>query len=200
MNNILLKEVSKKLEIPLFNSLFSFYKSTNDFDAMQILHCVKNGEYLQNSTFKINNNYSLDKSVDTSDNSLLLNSQLIAKKINFLIKENPISLPNFSKGLSSDEDTEIIKQSRSGLDLRLKKLFKDFSIEDFNKKSKIYRDRLEYELNVITTMQFSGYFLIVSDFIRWAKSQSIPFGPGRGSGAVSIVACSLLIPDVDPIQ
>ena len=83
LNNILLKEVSKKLEIPLFNSFFSFYKSTNDFDAMQILHCVKNGEYLQNSTFKINNNYSLDKSVDSSENSLVLNSQLIAKKLIF---------------------------------------------------------------------------------------------------------------------
>jgi DNA polymerase-3 subunit alpha len=200
LNNILLKEVSKKLEIPLFKSFFSFYKSTNDFDAMQILHCVKNGEYLQNSTFKINNNYSLDKSVDSSDSSLILNSQLIAQKINFLIKEKPISLPNFSKGLASDEDTEIIKQSRSGLDLRLKKLFKNLSIEDFNKKSKIYRDRLEYELNVIIKMKFSGYFLIVSDFIRWAKSQSIPVGPGRGSGAGSIVAWSLLITDVDPIQ
>ena len=82
----------------------------------------------------------------------------------------------------------------------MKKLFKDFSIEDFNKKSKIYRDRLEYELNVITKMKFSGYFLIVSDFIRWAKSQSIPVGPGRGSGAGSIVAWSLLITDVDPIK
>ena len=200
LNNILLKEVSKKLEIPLFNSFFSFYKSINDFDAMQILHCVKNGEYLQNSTFKINNNYSLDKLLDNSDDSLVLNSQLIAQKINFLINEKPISLPNFSKGLSSDEDTEIIKQSRSGLDLRLKKLCKDLSIEDFNQKSKIYRDRLEYELNVITKMKFSGYFLIVSDFIRWAKSQSIPVGPGRGSGAGSIVAWSLLITDVDPIQ
>ncbi len=80
LNNTLLKEVSKKLEIHLFNSFFSFYKSSNDFDAIQILHCVKNGEYLQNSTFKINNNYSLNKLADSSDNSLVLNSQLIAHK------------------------------------------------------------------------------------------------------------------------
>ena len=82
----------------------------------------------------------------------------------------------------------------------MKKLFKNIPIEDLNSKSKVYRDRLEYELNVITNMKFSGYFLIVSDFIRWAKSQSIPVGPGRGSGAGSIVAWSLLITDVDPIQ
>ena len=89
----------------------------------------------QNSTFKIENNYSLDKTINNCEKFLILNSQLIAQKINFLIKEKPISLPNFSKGLASDEDTEIIKQSRSGLDLRLKKLFKDLSIEEFNKKS-----------------------------------------------------------------
>jgi DNA polymerase-3 subunit alpha len=200
LNNKLLKEVSRKLEIPLFQSFFSFYKSKNDFDSMQILHCVKNGEYLQNSSFNISNHYSLDRSLDNFENSLIINSQLIAQKINFLIKEKPISLPNFSKGLSSDEDTEVIKQSRSGLDLRLNKIFKNLSIEEFNQKSKIYRDRLEYELNVIIKMKFSGYFLIVSDFIRWAKSQSIPVGPGRGSGAGSIVAWSLLITDVDPIQ
>ena len=97
LKNILLKEVSKKLEIPLFHSFFSFYKSTNDFEAMQILHCVKNGEYLQNSTFNINNNYSLDKLVDNSDNSLVLNSQLIAQKINFFIKENQFHCLIFHK-------------------------------------------------------------------------------------------------------
>ena len=200
LNNTLLKEVSLKLEIPLFHSFFSFYKSKNDFDAMQILHCVKNGEYLQNSSFDINNHYSLDRSLDDFENSLIINSQLIAQKINFLIKEKPISLPNFSKGFTSDENTEIVKQARSGLDLRLNKKFRNLSIEEFNQKSTIYRDRLEYELNVIIKMKFSGYFLIVSDFIRWAKSQSIPVGPGRGSGAGSIVAWSLLITDVDPIQ
>ena len=200
LNNTLLKEVSLKLEIPLFHSFFSFYKSKNDFDAMQILHCVKNGEYLQNSSFDISNHYSLDRSLDDFENSLIINSQLIAQKINFLIKEKPISLPNFSKGITSDENTEIVKQSRSGLDIRLNKKFRNLSIEEFNQKSKIYRERLEYELNVIIKMKFSGYFLIVSDFIRWAKSQSIPVGPGRGSGAGSIVAWSLLITDVDPIQ
>ena len=200
LNNTLLKEVSLKLEIPLFHSFFSFYKSKNDFDAMQILHCVKNGEYIQNSSFDISNHYSLDRSLDDFENSLIINSQLIAQKINFLIKEKPISLPNFSKGFTSDENTEIVKQARSGLDLRLNKKFRNLSIEEFNQKSKIYRERLEYELNVIIKMKFSGYFLIVSDFIRWAKSQSIPVGPGRGSGAGSIVAWSLLITDVDPIQ
>ena len=188
LDNKILNEISQKTNINLFLSSFSFYKEEKDFDAIKILHCLKNGEYIQNTSFNLNNNYSLAKNYKQNNNlkSLIQNSTLIANKINFSIEEKPITLPNFKSDFDSDEDKEIIKQSRSGLDLRLKKI--------------IYRDRLEYELNVIVSMKFSGYFLIVSDFIRWAKSNSIPVGPGRGSGAGSIVAWSLLITDVDPIQ
>ena len=203
LNNSLLNQISIDLKILTFLSSFSFYKNDHDFKSMQILHCVKNGEYLQNSSFKITNNYSLNYKEVISDNKYTIlkeNCQLIANKIQFLLEEKPISLPNFTSDLNNNEDKELIKQARSGLDLRLKKIFKNVGIEEFNQKSKSYRDRLEYELNVITNMKFSGYFLIVSDFIRWAKSQSIPVGPGRGSGAGSIVAWSLLITDVDPIQ
>ena len=65
---------------------------------------------------------------------------------------------------------------------------------------KQYYDRLNYELSVITSMNYAGYFLIVSDFIRWSKANGIPVGPGRGSGAGSIVAWSLQITDLDPIK
>ena len=200
LNNTFIYEISKRLNINLFQSSFSFYKNKDDFPAMRILHCVKNGEYLQNTSYDIKNNYSLDRITQTNEINLISNSCSIANKVQFVIEEKPITLPNFTSDPNTDENKEIIKQSRSGLDLRLNKLFKNTSIEDFNSKSKTYRDRLEYELKVITEMNFSGYFLIVSDFIRWAKSQSIPVGPGRGSGAGSIVAWSLLITDVDPIQ
>ena len=197
-----LNEISKKCKINSFLSSFSFYKQDKDYDAIKILHCLKNGEYLQNTSFNLKNNYSLAYINQENNNliPLIKNSNLIANKINFLIEEKPITLPNFKSDFDSDEDKEIVQQSRSGLDLRLKKILSNRSIEEFNSQSKIYRDRLEYELNVIIKMKFSGYFLIVSDFIRWAKSNSIPVGPGRGSGAGSIVAWSLLITDVDPIQ
>jgi len=203
LDNSLLNEISKELKISSFLSSFSFYKNLHDFKSMKILHCLKNGEYLQNSSFKIKNKYSLnDKELFSNKtySDLIENSKLIVNKIQFFLEEKPISLPNFSSDPNTNEDKELIQQSRSGLDLRLKKIFKNVAIEEFNIKSKIYRDRLEYELNVIINMKFSGYFLIVSDFIRWAKTQSIPVGPGRGSGAGSIVAWSLLITDVDPIQ
>lgn len=199
LDNSILNEISHKLQIKCFKSSFSFYKKKDDYEAMRILHCVKNGEYIQNTSFSIENNYSLDSNVSIDDD-LSINTHYIASKIKYSISEKKISLPNFSIDPNTNEDEEIIKQSRSGLDLRLKKLFKNLSIEDFNQKSTPYRERLEYELNVITKMKFSGYFLIVSDFIRWAKSQSIPVGPGRGSGAGSIVAWSLLITDVDPLE
>ncbi|MEK9886124.1 MAG: hypothetical protein VW452_04380 [Pelagibacteraceae bacterium] len=89
---------------------------------MQILHCVKNGEYLQNSSFKITNNYSLNYKEVISDSKytiLKANCQLIANKIQFLLEEKPISLPNFTSDLNNNEDKELIKQARSGLYLRL---------------------------------------------------------------------------------
>ena len=84
--------------------------------------------------------------------------------------------------------------SREGLDARLQVMKLD---ED---AAKPYRERLEFELGVIIQMGFAGYFLIVADFIRWAKAQGIPVGPGRGSGAGSVAAWSLTITDLDPIR
>src|SRR5690606_9254367 len=93
---------------------------------------------------------------------------------------------------------EIAKLSRLGLERRFAEMqTRGEPIEESKKPS--YRERLEYELKVIDQMGFNGYFLIVQDFINCAKSQGIPVGPGRGSGAGSIVAFSLGITDLDPI-
>ena len=138
----LLNEISQKCNINCFLSSFSFYKQEKDYDAIKILHCLKNGEYLQNTSFKLKNNYSLTQSHQNIDkfSQLIQNSNLISNKINFLIEEKNITLPNFKSDLDSDEDKEIIKQSRSGLDLRLRKILSNKSIEEFNHRSKIYRN------------------------------------------------------------
>jgi DNA polymerase-3 subunit alpha len=136
----------------------------------------------------------------TEKNHLIQNSIQIQNKIIFFLEEKEPLLPDYSDKDDFDEKKELINQARSGLDLRLSKIFKGLSMEEFNKTAQIYRDRNEYELNVINNMKYSGYFLIVSDFIQWAKSNSIPVGPGRGSGAGSIVAWSLMITDIDPIK
>src|SRR5690606_529876 len=87
------------------------------------------------------------------------------------------------------------RAARAGLAMRLEKFgtAAGFTEQD-------YRDRLEYELGIIEGMKFPGYFLIVADFIQWAKSRGIPVGPGRGSGAGSLVAWALTITDVDPLR
>ncbi|MEO6113471.1 MAG: DNA polymerase III subunit alpha [Sphingomicrobium sp.] len=96
--------------------------------------------------------------------------------------------------LSDDEDETLRREAQAGLEERLARL-----VDTSEDRLKIYRDRLDFEIDVITRMGFAGYFLIVADFIKWAKSNDIPVGPGRGSGAGSIVAWSLLITDLDPI-
>lgn len=107
-------------------------------------------------------------------------------------KRNPI-LPPFVSPSGLDEKDELSKQAHEGLKERLEKRPPVTTIED-------YEARLNFELSVIERMGFSGYFLIVSDFIKWAKAQDIPVGPGRGSGAGSLVAYSLKITDLDPLE
>ena len=98
-------------------------------------------------------------------------------------------LPRFA----DDEIEELRRQSKAGLDARLE-------AEPPAAERKVYDERLEYELGVIEGMGFPGYFLIVADFIKWAKEQDIPVGPGRGSGAGSVVAWALTITDLDPLR
>ena len=106
-------------------------------------------------------------------------------------KRSPI-LPNFGDGDASEGDI-LAEQAREGLKARLEAVPHAASEQE-------YYDRLDLELRIIEQMGFPGYFLIVSDFIKWAKIQGIPVGPGRGSGAGSVVAWALLITDLDPLR
>lgn len=108
-------------------------------------------------------------------------------------KRNPI-LPRFGEE-GRDEADELAAQARAGLAARLAKHgpAEGYQVEDYEK-------RLDFELSIITRMKFPGYFLIVADFIKWAKDHDIPVGPGRGSGAGSLVAYALTITDVDPLR
>jgi len=130
------------------------------------------------------------------------NTMVIAKRCSFLLKEIKPLLPKFDAGNGKTEEEEVIDRSRKGLDWRLENyIFEDdWSPEKKNQTRKKYHERLEFELGVITKMGFSGYFLICSDFIQWAKDHDIPVGPGRGSGAASVVSWSLSITDLDPLE
>ena len=117
----------------------------------------------------------------------------IARRCAFMVKKRDPILPRFATAAGRSEDEELAHQAREGLNARLKVHPLAMDREEYDK-------RLDREIGVITQMGFPGYFLIVSDFIKWAKARGIPVGPGRGSGASSLVAWSLMITDLDPLR
>jgi DNA polymerase-3 subunit alpha len=123
------------------------------------------------------------------------NTSEIARRCAFRVEKRKPILPRFDTKRGRDEAAELKAQAEAGLKARLKALGDKLAapVEEYEK-------RLAFELGVITQMQFPGYFLIVSDFIKWAKANDIPVGPGRGSGAGSVVAWSLTITVLDPIR
>ena len=127
----------------------------------------------------------------------LANSVEIAKRCNVTIRLYEYFLPNFPTGDMSIEDV-LVDCSRRGLEDRLEFLFPDPQIRA--EKRGEYDERLDIELKVINQMGFPGYFLIVMEFIQWGKDNGIPVGPGRGSGAGSLVAYALKITDLDPLE
>ena len=128
----------------------------------------------------------------------LANTLEIARRCNLVLELGKPYLPDYPvpDGMTMDEFFRQL--SHEGLDKRLEVLF-DGAAADFPDRQKHYRERLDFELETIIQMGFPGYFLIVMDFIRWAKQHDIPVGPGRGSGAGSLVAYALEITDLDPI-
>ncbi len=129
----------------------------------------------------------------------LQNSIEIAKRCSVPLTLGDYQLPDYPVPAGMTMDAFFRQQSQEGLQERLAVLF-DTESSDFADKEKIYQQRLEFELNIIIQMGFPGYFLIVMDFIQWAKDHDIPVGPGRGSGAGSLVAYVLKITDLDPIE
>jgi len=117
----------------------------------------------------------------------LANTSVIAQRCAVAAPKRKPILPR----LSDHEDEQLRRDAHAGLEHRLQ----GRSAEDLQR----YRERLDYELDIIINMGFAGYFLIVADFIKWAKANDIPVGPGRGSGAGSVVAWALTITDLDPI-
>ncbi len=127
------------------------------------------------------------------------NTVHLAARCNFELELGNTSLPRFDIPDGMTEAEFFRKESERGLIARLESLFEPGS-EEFEAERVRYFQRLEFELDIITSMDFAGYFLIVADFIRWAKDNGVPVGPGRGSGAGSIVAWALRITDLDPIE
>ncbi len=182
-----------------------FIKS-DEFDAHEARVCINQGRVLDDP--RRPRDYSEQQYLRTPEEMVELFSDIpealentveIAKRCNIELTLGENVLPDFPvpEGTSVEEHFRDI--SAKGLDERLAILF-DQQAPDFQEKYKTYHERLNIELDVIINMGFPGYFLIVADFIQWAKDNDIPVGPGRGSGAGSIVAYALKITDLDPIE
>lgn len=175
-----------------------------DFDAHEIRVAIHDGFTLDDP--KRPRLYSSQQYLRSSDEmcelfsdipEALQNSVEIAKRCNVTIRLGEYFLPQFPTGEMTTEDFLVMK-SREGLEERLEFLFPNAEVRA--EKRGEYDARLEVELNVINQMGFPGYFLIVMEFIQWSKDNNVPVGPGRGSGAGSLVAYALKITDLDPLE
>jgi DNA polymerase III subunit alpha len=130
------------------------------------------------------------------------NTLVIARRCAVMSPKRKPILPRYPDTEGRSEEEELRRQATEGLDARLEAhvFTSEMDAAERETVKKQYHDRLDFELNVIIGMQFPGYFLIVAEFIKWAKAQGIPVGPGRGSGAGSVVAWALTITDLDPIR
>ncbi|HEU0187784.1 MAG TPA: DNA polymerase III subunit alpha, partial [Gallionellaceae bacterium] len=128
----------------------------------------------------------------------LANSVEIARRCNLTLKLGKPHLPDFPTPNGMSLDDFLRQESEQGLLARMQQLYPDEQVRAARMPQ--YVERLEFEVNTIINMKFPGYFLIVADFIRWAKANGVPVGPGRGSGAGSLVAYCLSITDLDPLR
>ena len=199
-------KVSEKLELPIIASHEVYYLDKDMFEAHDALMCIGQKTYVNDSNrTKLTNQHYFKTSAEMIE---VFKDLPEALENNFNLPFRCSFKPNFSKPIlpsisSSEKDpNEILKQlSFEGLRDKFKLVF-DINTINIEKDEKYleYKKRLEHEIQIIVEMNYSGYFLIVSDYIKWAKLNKIPVGPGRGSGAGSLVAWCLSITDIDPIK
>ncbi len=209
--NSFLAEQARELSIPLVATNDVHYLNQDEQIAQEVLICIGMNKTLSDeSRYKLGSSDFYFKSAEQMQAlfhdypEAVENTLKIAERcqVKFKLKDEagkPIyHLPSFPTEQGRTVAQEIEVRSREGLEARFKEFEKHGRILSDEEKKK-YFERLKYELSIIDRMGFNGYFLIVQDFINWAKDHRIPVGPGRGSGAGSLVAYSLRITDLDPL-
>ncbi|MEO0617750.1 MAG: DNA polymerase III subunit alpha [Pseudomonadota bacterium] len=194
--------------LPIVATNDCYFPSREDYEAHDALICIAEGRYVSEDDRR---RLTPEHHFKTQAEMIALfadlpeaieNTAIIAQRCAHRPKTHPPILPQFVQTGSDDpeamlaaEAAEMRRQSEEGLEARLAK----HGCAE-GKTEQDYRDRLAFELDIIVKMKFPGYFLIVADFIKWAKDAGIPVGPGRGSGAGSVVAWALTITDLDPLE
>ena len=193
-------DIAKNLSLPICAGHEIYFKNPEDFEAHDVLTCIGEGRYLAEQDRDVSSKQEFFRSKEQMFKAFadipaaLENTFNISRRCNVYPLGRKPMLPPFKteSGLSENEELEM--QAKEGLKKRIEHsgVADGFTEQDYAK-------RLEYELSVIVKMGFAGYFLIVSDFIKWSKANNVPVGPGRGSGAGSIIAWVLYITDLDPL-
>lgn len=199
-------ELAKQLGCPLVATNEVMFIKPDDFEAHEVRVCINQGRTLEDPTRP--KDYSEHQYFRTQEEmvelfsdipSAVQNSVEIAKRCNIEIELGTYYLPKYPIPEGMLMDDYFRQVSYEGLEERLEILL-DKDDPDYQTKRQEYIDRLEFELEIIIQMGFPGYFLIVMDFIKWGKENGVPVGPGRGSGAGSLVAYAQKITDLDPLE
>jgi DNA polymerase-3 subunit alpha len=199
-------QLAERMQVPVVATNDVRFIQADDFEAHEARVCINQGWQVTDA--KRPKCYSEQQYLRTPAEmadlfadipEALANTVEIAKRCNLQLHLDEYFLPNFPLPEGMTVERYLVTQAEQGLQQRLAQLF-DSTSPDFQAISQQYSQRLHLELDVINAMGFPGYFLIVADFIQWSKQNGIPVGPGRGSGAGSLVAYALQITDLDPLK
>ncbi len=200
-------QAAEKLNLPIIATQEVFYMNKEMHEAHDAYLCIGEKTYVNiKERKKYTNEHYLKNSKEMYEifhdlPDALENNANFPLRISYRPKNSLPVLPSLQTNKDTHVDDLIINESREGLIEKLNEYVLPYIGEEKQEENKkLYFDRLDHELQIICKMKYSSYFLIVSDYIKWAKKNDIPVGPGRGSGAGSLVAWSLSITDIDPIK
>ncbi|RKP44943.1 DNA polymerase III subunit alpha [Trinickia fusca] len=198
-------ELAAALKLPVVATHPVQFMTADDYTAHEARVCISEGDILANP--RRQKRFSTEQNFRTQSEmaalfadipSAIANTVEIAKRCNLTLELGKPKLPLFPTPDGMSLDDYLVQLSKEGLEKRLVELYADEA--ERTKQRESYYQRLDFECGTITKMGFPGYFLIVADFINWAKNNGVPVGPGRGSGAGSLVAYALGITDLDPLR
>jgi DNA polymerase-3 subunit alpha len=197
--------LASRLGLPVVATHPVQFLDKGEFIAHEARTCIAEGEMLANAkrVRRFNEEMCFKSQAEMAElfkdlPGALANSVEIAKRCNVTLTLGKPQLPNFPTPPGVTIEEYLVSESQKGLELRLEHLFPDPVKRE--KERPRYEERLKFETDTINNMKFPGYFLIVAEFIQWGKDNGVPIGPGRGSGAGSLVAYCLLITDLDPLR
>ena len=197
-------QLAAQAQVALVATNDAHFMAEKDFDSHEVRVCINEGRVL-NDPRRVKHHTpqqyfkSAEQMIELFADipSAVDNTLRIAQRCNFVMRMGEYFLPDFPVPAGETIESHLRNESFAGLEVVLQRRYPDGATSEVRQE---YVARMEFELKIILEMGFPGYFLIVADFIQWAKENGVPVGPGRGSGAGSIVAYALKITDLDPIE